>query len=66
MNLKKYTDEHGRDKLANAVGISSVYVWQLANGKRSPSPGIAKKIHAATDKTVSLEELRPDIWGVDG
>ena len=63
MKLKKYVEEHGRDSLAKEVGISSVYVWQLANRKRMASPRVAKAIHVATDRVVSLAEIRPDIWG---
>ena len=66
MKLKKYTDElgvNGRDSFANQLDISGVYLWQIIHNKRNPSAKVARKIHIATDRTVSLEELRPDIWG---
>ena len=63
MNLKNYTKEHGRDDLAKAVGVTPAFIWMVANHTRNASPRLAKLIHAATDRTVSLEELRPDIWG---
>jgi len=39
--------------------------------KKGSSPGLAKKIEAATreatpDKVVHRWDLRPDIWGKDG
>ena len=63
MNLKKYTDKHGVTPLAKRVGVSISFIWMIANGKRDPSPKVAKRIHKETDRMVSLEELRPDIWG---
>ena len=64
MNLKEYTDQNGGyQRLADDIGTSYAYVYQMANGIRNPSPKVARRIHAETNRMVSLEELRPDIWG---
>ena len=63
MKLKKYIEENGRKALAKDVGVSTVYVWQLANRKGMASPRVAKAIQTATGGVVSLAEIRPDIWG---
>ena len=35
-------------QLADAVGISTPFAWQIMNGKRKPSQAMALRIHAAT------------------
>lgn len=39
-----------------------VYIYSF-NGRRRPSPELARAIHAASDGLITLAELRPDIWG---
>lgn len=63
MDLKNYTDKHGRDNLAAAVGVTAAFIWMIANNTRNPSPKVAKRIVKATDGAVTLVDLRPDIWG---
>lgn len=66
MDLKTFLEEGGRrQSLADAVGMSPDYLWQIATGwqGRKPSPKLARKISDATHGVVSLAELRPDVWG---
>ena len=63
ITLKKYTEICGVTPLAKRVGVSISFIWMIAHDKRSPSPKVARRIHKETDRMVSLEELRPDIWG---
>lgn len=61
------SDPARRASLAKACGISADYLWQIAtawNG-RKPSPHLAKRIHKETHGLISLESLRPDVWGDD-
>lgn len=79
MDLKPFLDELPRGGvavLANAVGISSVYLFQLAarQGGREPSPELCVRIETATLRRVRRWDLRPADWhliwpeliGVDG
>lgn len=50
------------DRLAAHAKTKPVYLYQLAKGIRRPSPDLARRLHAATGKRVSLHALRPDIW----
>ena len=49
--------------LADRSGTKSVYLWQLARGHRKASHALARMIESATDKAVTVHDLRPDIFG---
>jgi hypothetical protein len=53
-----------RKALAQAVGCNPIYLHQLATRFRNkkPSPELCRRLVAA-DRRLTLEELRPDIWG---
>ena len=61
-NLKKYAAKHGLVDLAKAAEISYTYMYQLAHDLRRPSPEVARAISEATNGSISLVDLRPDIW----
>jgi transcriptional regulator with XRE-family HTH domain len=68
MDLQTFLKKTGkRQELAGRLGISKNYLWQVATGNagRRPSPKLAKRIHEETLGVVSLETLRPDIWGIN-
>lgn len=66
MDLNTYiADTNARRLLAEEVGSSPGYLWQIATawrGKRA-SRIMAIAIERATDGAVTRQELRPDIWG---
>ena len=77
MLLSHYIQDMDRRKaLAKAVACSPCYLWQIAaNYKNSrgyierPSASLSVAIEAATDRLVTVEELRSDLkWfrGDDG
>lgn len=64
MTLKEYLSKRGmQTALARACGVTDTAISNVANGKRTPSPDLAKEIWRASNKRVALKELRPDIWG---
>lgn len=52
-----------RAELAKKVKKNEVYIYQCSTGFRNPSAKLARNLVAA-DPRLTLEELRPDIWGV--
>lgn len=50
-----------REAFADAAGIAPAYLWQLATGRRSPSPKLARRL-VECEPRLTLAELRPDIW----
>lgn len=54
------TDE--RERLAVKVDSSVGYFYLIAGGHRRPSTDLCKRLVAAEPK-LSLDGLRPDIWG---
>jgi DNA-binding transcriptional regulator YdaS (Cro superfamily) len=63
MNLADYLLIADRKLLADAVGTIPAYLYQIATGRRKPSAQLARRIHEATQGAVTLESLRPDVWG---
>lgn len=66
MMLDEYIADMGRRlELAQKVGSSPDYLWQVATGwkGRKAGPLLANRIHDATDGEVSKHDLRPDIFG---
>ena len=63
MNLKEYflSGEKMVD-LAEKIGKSSSYLWQLSDGRRSCPPNLAPMIEQATEGQVTRKDLRPDDW----
>lgn len=53
-------------KLAERLGISSIYLLQLAARQdgREPSPELCVRIERATDGQVTRQNLRPDDWAL--
>lgn len=66
MELRDFiADRHRRDSLATACGTTPDYLWQVATGwrGRKPSPQLARRVHEATHGLVTLQSMRPDIFG---
>lgn len=53
----------GRQRLAEAAGVSVQAISFWVSGERQISPLYANKIHDATKGAVSRHELRPDVFG---
>jgi DNA-binding transcriptional regulator YdaS (Cro superfamily) len=49
-----------RRELANQIGTSQAYLWQIATGRRKGSPTMAKRIEKATG--IHRSQIRPDLW----
>jgi DNA-binding transcriptional regulator YdaS (Cro superfamily) len=69
MDLKTFISDTARRRaLAEAVGTSPVYLWQVGTGwkGRKPSPELALAIERESDRIgpaqVPRESMRPDIW----
>ncbi len=67
MDLRTYLDtlpRGGVTELATKLGISSVYLQQLAARRdgREPSPELCVSIERATGAAVTRRDLRPDDW----
>lgn len=65
--LRTYLDDLPRGgiaELATKLGISNVYLLQLAARQdgRKPSPELCVQIEQVTDGKVGRRELRPDDW----
>jgi DNA-binding transcriptional regulator YdaS (Cro superfamily) len=65
MNHIKRAIDHcgGRQKLADAAGVSVQAISFWLNGSRTISPRCARRIHDATGGVVSVHELLPDVFG---
>lgn len=63
MNLAAFLERADRKALARVLQTHEGYLYQIATGRRNPSPAMARRIHEATLGAVKLEELRPDVWG---
>ena len=65
MNLSVYLDklERGQKKeLADALGVSSAYLYQMATARRPVPPDLAPTIEQNTGNSVRRWDLRPDDW----
>ena len=51
-----------RLEIAKRAEAAPIYLYQIANGLRRPSPAMAKRLHEASGFAVSLHALRPDVW----
>lgn len=54
-----------RGALAAQIGTTGAYLNRIAYGydKQPPGPKLARKLAEALQGKVTLEEIRPDIWG---
>lgn len=63
MNLAAFLERADRKALARVLKTHEGYLYQIATGRRKPGPVMARRIHEATLGVVTLESLRPDVWG---
>ena len=66
MKLKDYLeklDQQGRESVAKAAGTKAIYLYQIATEFRRASPLLAQRIEAATNRKVTRQDLRPDVYG---
>lgn len=52
-----------RQEVADTAGTSVAYLWQLAGGHRKASLEMAKRLQDASAGALTIEGLRPDIFG---
>lgn len=57
------TKDAQRQELAEEAGTSVAYLWQLAGGHRKASLELAKRLQDASRRELTIEGLRPDIFG---
>lgn len=60
--MKTITPEQ-RKAFATKAGTSVGYLYLLAGGHRNCRPKLAREIESASGMKVSLQDLRPDIFG---
>lgn len=52
-----------RQRVAESAETSVAYLWQLSGGHRKASLEMAKRLQDATGGALTIEGLRPDIFG---
>lgn len=52
-----------RETLAKEARTSVAYLWQLAGGHRKASLKLAKALQDASSGALTIEGLRPDVFG---
>jgi DNA-binding transcriptional regulator YdaS (Cro superfamily) len=57
------TSSDQRQLVAESAETSVAYLWQLSGGHRKASLEMAKRLQDATDGELTIEGLRPDIFG---
>ena len=61
MNIKDILlNPSKRRELADQIGTSQAYLWQIGTGRRKGSPEMAKRIEKATG--IHRSQIRPDLW----
>lgn len=60
MAIPTLTAQQGR-VLAEKVGTTPAYLYQVLTGRRTANPALARCINAA-DPRILLSDLRPDDW----
>lgn len=66
MNIRTYYDAlpvGGRRALADDLGVSPAYLYQMVTGIRPVSATLCRTIERATKGAVTVHELRPDVFG---
>ena len=58
------TPPEQRQRVAEDAETSVAYLWQLSGGHRKASLEMAKRLQDATEGQLTIEGLRPDIFGV--
>jgi len=64
MKLRDYLSANGlsASAFAGMVGTAQPTISRILNGKRRPSPSMAREIERITGGKVRRHELRPDLW----
>lgn len=65
MELREYLkilDPDAREALAAASATTLGYLYQLAGGHRLASAHLCNRLEVASDRRVTREELRPDLF----
>lgn len=57
------TPQDQREMVAEKAETTVAYLWQLSGGHRKASLEMAKRLQVATDGALTIEGLRPDIFG---
>lgn len=52
-----------REAVAKKAETSVAYLWQLSGGHRKASLELAKRLQDASKKQLTIEGLRPDVFG---
>ena len=66
LTLSEYLDSltpNDRRTFARRAKTTDGYLAQLKGHFRTPSTALAKRLVAASEGKLSLELLRPDVWG---
>jgi len=66
MDLNSYYSQlplGGRQTLAADLKIAPAFLYQIATGRRSVPPTLCRAIEEQTSGSVTVHELRPDIFG---
>ena len=54
------TNPETRKQLAQQLGTSQQYLYQIATNRRRPSPAFSRKLEQVTG--IHRSNFRPDIW----
>lgn len=57
------TPQEQRETVAEKAETTVAYLWQLSGGHRKASLEMAKRLQVATEGALTIEGLRPDIFG---
>ena len=57
------TPNDQREAVAEEAKTTVAYLWQLSGGHRKASLELAKRLRDATGGALTIEGLRPDIFG---
>ena len=66
MNMKQFLTTYGREeasRVAKDAGTTFAYLEQIAGGHRKPGFALTRKLVLASGKRMTLEALRPDVYG---
>lgn len=67
MNIKDYLNTltpNQRNEFARRAGTKPSHLPQLKGGHSKPSVKLSRELVEASNGALTLEELRPDVWGV--
>lgn len=56
-DLRTYLADKPKGEFARRLSITPTYLWQIANGRRTPSLALALKIESETDGAVEIGTL---------